>query len=338
MKEKDKFRFYEQKSTVSQKVNYRINQVTNTFFEREYKPAYKVYCGRKVMSRVEANRQISAMIEEGKPFWVGRFGNTEMRYLLSYLKKLYGYHTDDYEQRLTTLCKNAGFFPAVDTMAEEYAKLILDCIGEIDIHAIWPMFMEDYFLSQYEPDAKLIRMTSLEPWSIRHEKTDVLPWSHSLKGRKVLVVHPFEESIRKQYENNREVLFAKAFPNADDILPSFELKTIKAVQTAAGNRDERFNTWFEALGWMIEECHKTDFDIAILGCGAYGMPLAHQIKKMGKQAIQLCGATQLMFGILGKRWEGNERFKRELFNEYWIHPSSDETLMNKEKVEGGCYW
>ena len=134
MKEKDKFRFYEQKNTISQKVNYRINQVTNTFFEREYKPAYKVYCGRKVMSRVEANRQISAMIEVGKPFWVGRFGNTEMRYILSYLKKLYGYHTDDYEQRLTTLCKNAGFFPAVDTMAEEYAKLILEIKLEILIN------------------------------------------------------------------------------------------------------------------------------------------------------------------------------------------------------------
>ena len=45
------------------------------------------------------------------------------------------------------------------------------------------------------------------------------------------------------------------------------------------------------------------FDVAIIGCGAYGMPLAAMLKQAGKQAIHLGGATQLLFGIKGKRWE-----------------------------------
>jgi threonine dehydrogenase-like Zn-dependent dehydrogenase len=38
---------------------------------------------------------------------------------------------------------------------------------------------------------------------------------------------------------------------------------------------------------MIDEIGKIDFDVAILGCGAYGLPLAAAIKGMGKQAIHL---------------------------------------------------
>lgn len=91
--------------------------------------------------------------------------------------------------------------------------------------------------------------------------------------KKVLVVHPFEESIQDQYKH-----FDKLFP-CTDILPEFELKTLKAVQTAGSAVDPRFSTWFDALDYMCGECEKIDFDIALLGCGAYGYPLAAHIKK-----------------------------------------------------------
>ena len=79
-----------------------------------------------------------------------------------------------------------------------------------------------------------------------YPKSGVKPWTAALKGKKVLVVHPFSESIKKQYENNRLHIFERQF-EADDMLPEFELHTIKAVQTLAGEGDNRFKTWFEAL-------------------------------------------------------------------------------------------
>ena len=83
-----------------------------------------------------------------------------------------------------------------------------------------------------------------------------------------------------------------------------------------------------------------EFDIAIIGCGAYGLPLAAKIKKSGKQAIHLAGATQLLFGIKGKRWEENADFSyvRKWFNEEWVYPSDEDKLENGNCVEGGCYW
>jgi hypothetical protein len=122
-------------------------------------------------------------------------------------------------------------------------------------------------------------------------------------------------------------------------LPEFELKTLKAVQTIAGEKDERFSTWFEALEYMFEETMKIDFDIAIIGCGAYGMPLAAKLKKTGKQAIHLGGETQLLFGIKGKWWEENYPSKiASCFNEYWGYPADSEKPKNAGTVEMGCYW
>lgn len=67
------------------------------------------------------------------------------------------------------------------------------------------------------------------------------------------------------------------------MLPQFELDTIKSVQTIAGERDDRFNTWFDALDYMKGEICKRDFDIALIGCGAYGFPLGAFVKSIGKK-------------------------------------------------------
>lgn len=82
-----------------------------------------------------------------------------------------------------------------------------------------------------------------------------------------------------------------------------------------------------------------DFDVAIIGCGAYGFLLAAEVKKMGKVAIHLGGATQLLFGIIGTRWERETpRFYRDVVNEYWVRPSAKERIKEADQIEQGCYW
>ena len=160
------------------------------------------------------------------------------------------------------------------------------------------------------------------------------PWTKYLKGKKVLVVHPFVDSIRYQYENNRCNLF-----DNPDVLPEFaELHTIKAVQTIADQEDSRFKTWFDALQYMKDEISKVDFDIALIGCGAYGMCLAAHVKRMGKQAVHLAGWTQMLFGVYGERWIKDQPRFSKFINEHWIRPLESEKPKGAEKVENGCYW
>lgn len=122
-----------------------------------------------------------------------------------------------------------------------------------------------------------------------------------------------------------------------EILPEFELKTVKAVQTLAGEKDERFNDWFEALDYMYNQCMKQDFDIALIGCGAYGLPLAVKLKDAGKQAVHVGGALQLFFGIKGARWDNHEKLNK-LYNDAWVRPGDEDKVKGSSVVEGSCYW
>jgi len=58
---------------------------------------------------------------------------------------------------------------------------------------------------------------------------------------------------------------------------------------------------------------------------------------MGKQAIHLGGATQILFGIRGARWDEMETY-RKLYNKHWIRPNEMEVPKDANRIEDGCYW
>jgi hypothetical protein len=166
---------------------------------------------------------------------------------------------------------------------------------------------------------------SLEPY------LDASPWSRILAGRRVLVVHAFSESIAKQYRESRKRIFADA-----SVLPEFDLQCIKAPQTML-TETAGFSNWAEALEDLKARASVLNFDVAIIGCGAYGLPLGAHIKKMGRVAIHFGGAVQLLFGISGKRWRDQPQF-RALMTDAWVPPLESERPLGWEKIEEGCYW
>lgn len=302
-------------------------RIFQKFLKRE--PVMPHYAGKKVMGCEKTNKLIVSMIESGKPFMVSRFGNTELQNLISQLKNYYFGENDNtiaFEEKwMSNLCELSGFFPKDKKLFTKFSYCLLQAAQKTDILGMWHCHMEDYIISKYMKNTKLSFISYLEPWNAKN------PWTRALKGKKVLVIHPFEDSIRLQY-SKREKLFENS-----DILPEFELKTLKAVQTLAGTRDDRFNDWFEALDYMFKEAMKIDFDVAIIGCGAYGMPLAAMLKDAGKQAIHLGGVTQILFGIRGRRWDEYSCFKVK-FNEEWVYPMESERPLGSQKVEDSCYW
>ncbi len=202
--------------------------------------------------------------------------------------------------------------------------MMLEDTKLVDILGDWKN--GERFLSRYLKNSTIVPPRILEPYYWKN------PWTKVLKGKKVLVVHPFDSTIEMQYHNNREKLFKDK-----NILPLFKsLQTIKAVQTIAGEKS-RFKSWFDALDYMKGEIDKKDFDIAIIGCGAYDFPLAAHVKRIGKKSILLGGATQILFGIKGKRWLENENFNN-IINEHFVFPSKEDTPKNAKSIEGGCYW
>jgi len=102
----------------------------------------------------------------------------------------------------------------------------------------------------------------------------------------------------------------------------------------AGTKTE-FDTWFDAYHWMCDQIKDIDFEVAIIGCGAYGLPLAAYVKSLGKKAIHLAGATQILFGIKGNRWDSIPFFQG-LYNDSWVRCSPQDVPTSPAKYQ--AYW
>lgn len=301
----------------------------------------RLYAGRKMNDINEANIIISEMIRYSQPFMVARYGGTEMNAICQFIRNSKNKKIDNRDEAVERLCKTAGFFPKDIQMTEQFVRLMIESTKSLDLCGVWDLPMEDYVLRKYAPNSKITHLECLAPWKVcLSGKGNIYPWSSDLEGKKVLVIHPFDKTIKKQYLESREHLFERV-ENGRRILPDFDLVTLHAVQTINGNKEkDNYKDWFDALENMIDQCKCIDFDIAIIGCGAYGFPLAAEIKKMGKGAIHLGGATQILFGIIGKRWEQGEYGKEmsHIINDYWVRPSLEEQVSNGNEIEGGCYW
>ena len=282
------------------------------------------YYGRRIKEIDEANQLIFERLMTGEPFLAARFGDAELRTLVYTLDNDYNLRKGFPEYIKKVMHMNAGFFPPTEDNLLKFGRMLWEAAALVDIYGVWYNLLEDYTIHSQSPNAELVRLEALEPYRSRK------PWSRALKGKKVLVVHPFEDSIKKQFLK-KERLFENP-----DILPDFELITYKAIQTNAGGTCD-YENWFDVLDVMFEDIRQLDFEVAIVGCGAYGLPLAARIKTLGKQVIHLAGATQIMFGIRGARWDCRSDMQH-YFNSDWIRPSEKEKPQNASSVENGCYW
>ena len=266
---------------------------------------------------------IKEELEKDKPSMIARFGSVEIKAVL-YPRSPRILQTIFEKRVFNTMHINAGFFPSNEKTIRQFSELMYEDMKLLDVLGCWRI--EERFLQNHFPLAKRVELKALEPYLQDN------PWSAVLENKKVLVIHPFNTTIENQYKTNREFLFSNK-----QVLPQFKsLETIKAVQTVAGN-DTEFQNWFEALDYMKTEINKKDFDIAIIGCGAYGFPLAAHVKRMGKKAVHLGGPTQMLFGIKGKRWIENDNFAT-IINDYFVFPDDKDKIQNALKVEDGCYW
>ena len=305
----------------------RIKYVSNALARRIIKRnIFEQKYINNVLSGSDGNNEIYNKIISGTPFMAGRFGGNEIRTIADVLYEKSGGKCGGLSDRTRFKITNqAGFFPNDKEMLYRFEELYVESCKQVDLIGVWDMFLQGEITKRYLADATYSELRTMEPYYYEH------PWSKGLENKKVLVIHPFSDTIESQYKK-RESIFENK-----DILPEFELMTLKAVQTIAGQKDERYSTWFEALEDMYSKAMEKDFDIALIGCGAYGFPLAAKIKSAGKQAIHMGGALQILFGIKGNRWDNHE-FIGKLYNDSWVRPSDNEKVKKSEVVEGSCYW
>ena len=297
--------------------------------------------GEKLLQEVNPDKVsdiIYNFLADDKPCMIGRYGATELSMVVNYLgittkthsiyRFIKGQEPEWWWNHniMMQMQQWSGFFPPTEEKLSQFCRLMLDDAKEMDICGVFssvePLMR---YVETYMSSPLYVPLYTYSPF------VSTRPWSRILKGKKVLVIHPFAELIIKQYQR-REQLF-----DNPDVLPEFDLKVIKAVQSLGGESNG-FADWFEALQYMKNEMDRTDYDICLIGCGAYGFPLAAHAKRQKKKVVHFGGELQLLFGIKAIKCGLPRDFYQKLFiNPAWVRPEEYKNA-HSLKVENACYW
>ena len=283
------------------------------------------YLGTRILPSRQGNDLLA--ISLGRPTAASKIGAGEMAGLQNYLR-----HADasghcefwrGYVAR--NLHRLNGVYPPEPEIFSRFCQTYAQALASLDLLAVWFNFGENAAYRRFAPRTALTELEGLEPYYHEH------PWSRYLAGKRVLVMSPFAATIESQYLRREQVWRAKP-----EMLPEFHLRTVRVplYDYIAGRE---YPDWFAALEALRRQMAAESFDAAIIGAGAWSLPLVAHAKSLGAWAIHLGGVTQILFGIRGRRWERNERIM-SFCNEAWVRPSTDETPKRVEIVEGGCYW
>lgn len=262
----------------------------------------------KRMSSEQADKFLANRVNSKKPFMLGRFGHSEFCCIMNI-----GNH-----KRWLRLLSIGGIHPEIYSRWE---ALYWEASKQIDILSVWNY--RTNYLSKQRLIKKLpniehfVNLQFMDPFDRK--------WIQVLEGKKVLVINPFTKSIELQYSKRKLI----------GILPKLKKLDIMKPVVSYCNPGEKFD-WFGALEGMKKDIESRDFDIALIGCSLYGLPLAAYCKQLGKQAIVLGGATQLYFGVKGKRWSDLPYYQQK-FNEHWIFPLEEDIHPKMREIENGCY-
>ncbi len=313
----------------------------------------KVFCERLKTTRMryvdfnattpdDSQEMISSILQRSSPALVARYGTGELETTLrgldiaapscklSKLAKMFcgrcGPFWWDNSIR-SGIHWIAGVFPPDNTTMMRFARLVDTDSHEIDLLVGGRAVGEQFMRERRFPNGKGI------PNDCFIRPDSPISWTRHLKDKRVLVISPFDVSIRAQYERR-----TKLFPNNPSFLPDFELITYRPVVSFAGEFSTLpYKNWFEALGKMERDIAEIDFDIALISAGAYGMNLGARIKRMGKKAVHIGGILQAMFGL---KFRGTDEvpYWRQFYTDAWTRPLTTERPKNYMTVENGSYW
>lgn len=290
------------------------------------------------MDQTEGARWLRDALTSGTPFFAGKLGTSELDALYFRLHNP-GVSYPSFLRR--NLCVNAGVFPATDAILDDWVhSMRSDVLPHLDCVAQWNPGSpagESTVLRLTCPDAVRCKLRSLEPY---YEAAVEDRWTLALPDR-VAVVSPFASSIAKQWKKRTGVWRGRTLWNErTEVIPircGYSPLLTDADEPNAWPASIRSGTWRDAVKATADAVTATGATVALLGCGALSLPLGAELKRRGISAIHTGGATQILFGIRGRRWDAHDVIS-SFFNEAWAPPSPDEIPSRATLVEGGCYW
>jgi hypothetical protein len=286
--------------------------------------------------RREGAYELVRAVREYRPYAAGKLGTSEYNALQWYITHRKGTITPKQYPRivLTHMVVNAGLFPARPDILDSWCEhMICEVLPSMDYMVEW--LHETRFLNIYAPTSKRGVLRSLEPY---YESDSANRYTLSIsKTAKIAIISPFADSIALQIPK-LPTLWSTCpiWPIDAHFIP---IKTyfspLVASETTSWPTD--VDDWMAARDHIVKQVQESGTQYVFIGCGALSLPIAVALKRIGCIVFHTGGATQIMFGIKGGRWDTHSIISG-FYNEYWIRPAVHEIPTRSDAIERGCYF
>jgi len=286
---------------------------------------------------------IESKIKKKETFFIGRLSGDEARLCGLVLSGKANQHMKCAFGRpmLETMSRNAGIMVTSQKSLKTYVHCNYNAVRNCDMLGVWAetMYLQAvefyHFAKKQMPQKPIFHSCALEPFyffqpSKYNTGVDNYRLYNLWSGKRLLVISSHINTIKQQIKHIDKVF--EPYKIFDKNVFSF----VCPPKTMSFNHENK--DWMEDFEGFKKRVAEHDFDIALVSCGGYGMPICDYIySTLGKSCMYIGGALQLFFGITGKRWLDHETLK-DYYNEYWRRPLDIDRPPNSHLIEGGCYW
>ena len=305
-----------------------------------YLPPHKYSTFDLTRENIELRNYLTETLQQNKNFIIPRIAGIENEIavfgaLLVQNGKVSHDQMEKVKKQMNVMKSNAGISLTNVNDICEYGKDYLNAFHKCNRYFWWAPwgnvirwipnsfhFITENFAEQEKFDSLALDIFN----SIQNE-----PWTRALKGKRILIVSAFIESIKEKISIRKEIY-------GIDLFPDCEFVFLKPPQTHGENESRSYP---EELKEFVERIRniKDTFDIALCSCGGYGNPICSAIYDMDKSAIYVGGVLQMYFGIYGERWLRERPDIMKIYlNKHWSRPKESERPDNYKNVEKACYW
>ena len=285
-----------------------------------------------MISQTDGAKELVRAVRACVPYAAGKLGTSEFEILAGLdtgVRKIP-------KHAFRHITMNAGIFPITDEAVYEWVDYMkTSVLPTMDLIVEWSpsaLKQEHQYLNTHSPTAKRTFLRALEPY---YEPVSEDQYTRAFPaGSRVAIISPFADSVRAQAARLSEVWPVGLWSPDITILP---IKTGYNPSFGGTGWLSEVKHWKAAVDYVVRRAKECGSTHALVGCGALSLPICAELKRGGLVAIHTGGATQILFGIKGRRWDNHSVISR-FYNTAWVRPAATEIPTYADEIERGCYW
>lgn len=281
---------------------------------------------------LSSNQLLKETIASGQLFALGRLGSVEAQ-LIDVLQRDSKFTIQ--QRKLAWI--NAGIAYPTNSELKRFSTEYCQSLVEMDFMAQWPVsniLNQEDLIRQYGSSVtRLVPLRILDPvQSFVSGVPEEEIWTQALRGKDVLVISQFANTISEQFSKRNDLHQA-------ELLPEFNLQTIVPPSTngATFHKGSYLRNLKKFRNQIENEVRNHKVNIAMVSAGAYGLPINAFLKSLGISSIYMGGSLQLLFGIMGNRWREIGSLQ-SVVTPSWVMAPKENRPFGYQLIEKGSYW